>query len=270
MSFELGFIGAGNMAEAIARGVTSSGLLRSTEILAADVSPQRRDFFADQLKIRAVEEATTVASQCPTLLLAVKPQQVPTLLPAIGEVARPDALIITIAAGISTGYIARSLGARAKWRIVRAMPNTPMLVGKGMVAICPGENATAQDMVQARRIFESAASVVELKEAMMDAVTAVSGSGPAYVFFLVEQMVRAGVELGLTQEQAHQLATQTALGAAQMLTTSADAPAELRRKVTSPGGTTLAAITHMEQQGMPQIVVDALKAAARRSHELGK
>jgi pyrroline-5-carboxylate reductase len=270
MSFQLGFIGAGNMAEAIARGVTSSGLFKPTEILAADISAERRSLFADRLKIRAVEDAAAVASQCPTILLAVKPQHIAAVLPAIGEVAKTDVLVITIAAGISTRYIASAMGQRSPWRVVRAMPNTPMLVGKGMVAICPGERATAADLTKARRIFESAASVVELKEEMMDAVTAVSGSGPAYVFFLIEQMIRAGVELGLTPEQAHKLATQTALGAAQMLTTSADAPAELRRKVTSPGGTTYAAISHMESQQLPQIVVDAVKAAAKRSHELGK
>lgn len=258
------------MAEAIARGVTSSGLFKPTEILAADISADRRALFADRLKIRAIEDAAAVASQCPALLLAVKPQQMAAMLPAIGEVAKTDVLIITIAAGISTRYIAGAMGSRAAWRVVRAMPNTPMLVGKGMVAICPGEHATAADLGSARQIFESAASVVELKEEMMDAVTAVSGSGPAYIFFLVEQMVRAGVELGLTPEQAHKLATQTALGAAEMLTTSADSPAELRRKVTSPGGTTHAAISHMESRQMPQIVVDALKAAAARSRELGK
>jgi pyrroline-5-carboxylate reductase len=270
MSYQLGFIGAGNMAEAIARGVVGSGLLKPTEILAADISPQRRDVFADRLKIRAIEEAAAVASQCPTVLLAVKPQQMAAVLAAIGEVARCEALIITIAAGISNGYIATAMGRRAAWRVVRAMPNTPMLVGKGMVAICPGQHATAADMEQTRRIFESAASVVELQEPMMDAVTAVSGSGPAYFFFLAEQMVRAGMELGLTAQQAHQLATRTALGAAEMMVSSIDSPQELRRKVTSPGGTTQAAIAHMEGQQLPQIVVDALKAAATRSRELGK
>lgn len=270
MAYELGLIGAGNMAEAIARGVVSSGLFKPTAILAADVSPQRRSLFADQLKIRAVEEAASVASQCQTLLLCVKPQQVPTVLPQLGEVAKPGTLFISIAAGISTAYIASSLGGRDAWRVVRAMPNTPMLVGKGMVAIAAGAKATAADLAVARRIFASAAEVIELREELIDAVTAVSGSGPAYFFFLVEQMVKAGVELGLTPEQAHKLASQTALGAATMLTTSTDSPAELRRKVTSPGGTTHAAITKMEAGNFPQVVVDAVKAAAIRSRELGK
>src|SRR3954466_8995491 len=135
------------------------------------------------------------------------------------------------------------------------MPNTPILVGEGMVAIAPGTNATKQDIETARRIFESAARVSDVTEDKIDAVTAMSGSGPAYFFFLVEQMVRAGVEMGLTPEQAHTLATRTALGAARMLTTSADSPQELRRKVTSPNGTTHAAITSMEAAGVPQAIV---------------
>ena len=160
------------MAEAIARGVTGSGLLKPTEILAADISPQRRSLFADQLKIRAIDDAAAVASHCGTLLLAVKPQQMAAILPAVGDVAKPDSLIITIAAGISTSHISRAMGKRSAWRVVRAMPNTPMLVGKGMVALCRGEHASASDLAMARRIFESAACVTEVTESMMDAVTA--------------------------------------------------------------------------------------------------
>ena len=150
------------------------------------------------------------------------------------------------------------------------MPNTPMLVGEGMVAMAAGTHATAQDMAAARRIFESAASVIEVSEDKIDAVTAVSGSGPAYFFYLVEHMIRAGGELGLTPEQSHALATRTALGAAKMLVSSSDSPQELRRKVTSPGGTTQAAIEHMQAQRLDQIIVDAIKAAQRRSRELGQ
>jgi pyrroline-5-carboxylate reductase len=149
------------------------------------------------------------------------------------------------------------------------MPNTPMLVGEGMVALARGANATDADVATARALFESAASVIEVPEDQIDAVTALSGSGPAYFFFLVEHMTRAGVEMGLSAAHAHLLATKTALGSAKMLMTSADTPQELRRKVTSPGGTTHAAISHMESAGMPQIIVDALKAAQQRGRELG-
>jgi pyrroline-5-carboxylate reductase len=149
------------------------------------------------------------------------------------------------------------------------MPNTPMLVGEGMAAIAPGSRATPEDMDYARRLFAPAAAVIDVTEDKLDAVTALSGSGPAYFFFLVEQMIRAGVEMGLSASEAHTLATKTALGAAKMLVSSTDSPQELRRKVTSPKGTTYAAITHMEQHDWPNVVVEALKAAQRRSRELG-
>lgn len=270
MQNRLGFIGAGNMAEAIARGVLGAKLYRPAEMIAADVSPQRREVFADQLKIRSIEDAQGVVTQCRTVLLCVKPQHMAEMLASVRELVTEEHLVISIAAGISTKFIQEALKPGLKLRVVRAMPNTPMLVNKGMVAICPGAHATAEDMAEAKRIFAAAASVVEVREELMNAVTAVSGSGPAYFFYLVEQMERAGVEMGLTPQQAHQLVTQTARGAAEMLCTSTDSPEELRRKVTSPGGTTHAAITTMQERGMPAIVVDALKAACRRGAELGK
>jgi pyrroline-5-carboxylate reductase len=144
-----------------------------------------------------------------------------------------------------------------------------MLVGEGMVAMAPGTRASGEDLERARQIFAPAATVIEVGEDKLDAVTALSGSGPAYFFFLVEHMIRAGVEMGLTPQEAHTLATRTALGSARMLVGSTDSPQELRRKVTSPKGTTHEAITHMEQAGMDRIIVDALKAAQRRSRELG-
>ena len=270
MSFELGIIGAGNMAEAIARGLIGSKRLAPAQIIAADVSPDRRTLFESQLGIKTTIDNRDVVRDTKTVLLAVKPQQTAGVLASLRIAFRPNSLVVSIAAGISTAFIQHHLGAPARQsRVVRAMPNTPMLVGEGMVGIARGAHATAADVADARRLFEAAADVVEVPEDNLHAVTAVSGSGPAYFFFLVEQMVAAGVELGLTPEQAHQFAAKTALGAAKMLTTSADAPQELRRKVTSPNGTTHAAIASMEQAGLPRAVVEAVKAADRRSRELG-
>ena len=150
------------------------------------------------------------------------------------------------------------------------MPNTPMLVGEGMVAIAAGKHASEEDMRQAAAIFQAAATVVVVGEEKIDAVTAMSGSGPAYFFYVVEQMVKAGVELGLTPEQSHLLATRTAMGAAKMLITSSDAPQELRRKVTSPGGTTQAAIMCFESLHVGPSIVEGIKAAERRGKELGQ
>jgi len=178
-------------------------------------------------------------------------------------------LVVSIAAGISTAFIEKHLGGGKRWRVVRVMPNTPMLVGEGMSGIARGANASDEDMATVRRLFESAGEVVEVTEDKMNAVTAMSGSGPAYFFLLVEQMIAAGVDMGLSPQHARQLAAKTALGAAKMLATSSDDPAELRRKVTSPGGTTHAAITHMQAQNVPQAIVDAIKAAERRGRELG-
>lgn len=269
MAYGLGIIGAGNMAEAIVRGVIRAGQFQPGDIIASDVSVARRDLFANELKVRAVEENKEVARQSRILLLSVKPQMMAAALDSIGGVADPATLVISIAAGISSGFIEKHLGGGKSWRVVRSMPNTPMLVGEGMVGIAAGKNATAEDLATARKLFESAATVVELGEERIDAITAMSGSGPAYFFYLVEQMIAAGVELGLTPEQSHQLAVRTAVGAAKMLANSPDSPQELRRKVTSPGGTTQAAISRMEGHGVGPAIVDAIKAAERRGKELG-
>ena len=269
MKFELGVVGAGNMAEAIVQGVLGSNQLRAEQIVAADVSEARRKLFVD-MGVRAVADAAEFAGGCRHLLLSVKPQQMGSALAALAPRLSAETLVISIAAGISSQFIERSLGERAKWRVIRSMPNTPMLVGEGMVAISAGAHATAEDLSAARKLFESAATVVEVPENLIDAVTAVSGSGPAYVFYLVEQMIAAGVSLGLSPQTAHLLATRTALGAAKMLVNSSDSPAELRRKVTSPHGTTAAAIAVMDQAKLPAIVGEAIRAAERRGKEMGQ
>jgi len=269
MDKELAVIGAGMIAEAIVRGVLRGKRYQANQIIAADVSEARREVFSTQLRTAVTAENTEAAAQAGVLLLSVKPYQMEAALAGLGAVMRKDALVISVAAGISTAFIAKHLGGATNWRVVRAMPNTPMLVGEGMVAIAAGSHATAQDMLLAKNIFSAAADVVEVTEDRIDAVTAISGSGPAYFFFLVEQMIRAGVELGLTQEQAAQLATKTASGAAKMML-AGESPTELRRRVTTPNGTTHAAITHMESNNWPIITVEALKAAARRSREMGK
>ena len=268
MRYELGIIGAGNMAEAITRGVIRAGLLKPGQIIAADVAPARRGLFSGDIGVRAVEANEDAAREARVLLLSVKPQQMAQALGGIGAVLDPSALVVSIAAGITTSSIERYLGGGRNWRVVRAMPNTPMLVGEGMTAIARGAHATADDLGAARRVFESAGAVIDADEAMLDAVTALSGSGPAYVFYLAEHMIAAGVEMGFPPEQARLLALRTVAGAAKMLATSQDSPQELRRKVTSPGGTTQAAITHLEHAQFGRALVDAIRAAERRGREL--
>jgi pyrroline-5-carboxylate reductase len=267
--YELGIIGAGNMAEAIARGILRGRVLRAEQMIASDVSAPRRKLFQKELGIRATENNAEAAGDSRAILLSVKPQQMEQVLKSIGPGMTPETLVISIAAGISSAFIEKHLGEGRKWRVIRTMPNTPMLVGEGVVAMSRGQHAQTQDVATARRIFEAAAVVLEVGEEKMDAVTAISGSGPAYFFYLVEHMIRAGVELGLTDEQAHTLAARTALGAAKMLTASSDSPRQLRRKVTSPGGTTQAAIQTMGAAKVGQGIVAALHRAAQRSRELG-
>jgi pyrroline-5-carboxylate reductase len=264
---DLAIIGAGVMAEAIARGIISTGLLRPQQIIAADISSARRKFFTDELHISAVESAAEAVADAAAVLLAVKPHQVQPILQSLASVIQDRTLVISIAAGIATTQMQNSLGAERRWRIIRAMPNTPMLVGQGMVALAPGAHATSADLEWARKLFESSAGVIQVSEDKMDAVTALSGSGPAYFFFLVEQMIQAGVALGLEADQARTLAIQTALGAAKMMSDSPD-PAAHRRRVTTPNGTTDAAISHLESNQWPEITMNAIKAAARRSREM--
>ena len=266
MPYELSIIGAGNMAEAITRGLLAAKRLTPQQVIAADVSPARRELFAS-LGIRTVERAVDAAGDAATVLLSVKPQQMADVLAALGPVVRPETLLLSIAAGKATAFIEKHLGGQAR-RVVRAMPNTPMLIGEGMVGICRGARATDADMATARRMFESSADVIEVPEALIDGVTAISGSGPAYFYFLVEQLIQAGVEMGFTEQQAHLLATKTALGAAKLLLASPDSPKELRRKVTSPGGTTQAALEVMESRGVPEALRAAFHRAAQRGKEL--
>ena len=265
MAYDLGIIGGGNMAEAIVRGLLNSKTIPAEKIIVTDISSARREVFS-QMGVRAVQDNASVAGNSYTVLLCVKPQQMAPALASLGPVSDSGALIISIAAGVRI----KSIRGESALRVIRAMPNTPMLVGQGATAICAGPLVTSIDMSNARRIFESAGIVIETTEDKMDAVTALSGSGPAYFFYLVEQLIKVGIELGLPPDQAKLLACKTAMGSAKMLMESTEEPAELRRRVTSPGGTTEAAISHLNSAGWPAAMVEAVKAAAKRSGELSR
>jgi pyrroline-5-carboxylate reductase len=265
--YEFGVIGAGNMAEAIIRGLVTSRFLPATAVVASDPADERRQLLAKATGIACVADNFAPAA-CPRVLLAVKPQVMPAVLAGIAPAVGADALVISIAAGVTTGAIDRSLG--SKGRIVRVMPNTPMLVGAGVSAICPGPRATDADLEWARQLFAASGQVVMVQEPMIDAVTAVSGSGPAYFFYLIEAMAQAGVAEGLPADVATQLAIATCAGAARLLTQTGTPPDQLRAKVTSPKGTTQAAIEAMDAAGVKDALVNAIRAAAARSRELGK
>jgi len=267
-TFALGFIGAGNMAEAIARGVIRSGLYRPEQIQASDPVPARRAVFQDDLKIACHADSTVVAAAADIIVLAVKPQMMAAALGQIRAALRPDTLVITIAAGISCAYIESQLAPAT--RVVRVMPNTPMLVGAGISGIAAGAHAGAADVQLVERIFQAGGQTVRVPEAQINALTALSGSGPAYVFYLTEVLAAAGVSLGLAPADAAVLARQTVIGAAQLLGQSTESPEQLRRRVTSPGGTTQAALETLQCGDLAALFRNALAAAERRGKELGQ
>ncbi len=269
--FALGFVGAGNMAEAIARGAIEKGVLEAKQMIASDPSTERQQLFAG-LGITIAESNADVVSQSGQVMLAIKPQVLPDLAGALSEHGREDHVWISIMAGLGTKKLAEALTPQAsnlKPRVIRVMPNTPMMVGLGMAGLATGDDAQPGDEELALKLFGAAGEVVRVGEDLMDAVTAVSGSGPAYVYYLAEAMEQAASELGLG-EQGRLLVSQTILGAARMLADSPDTAAELRRKVTSPGGTTAAALGHMDENNLVEVIADAVKKAEARGKELGK
>jgi len=264
----LGFIGAGNMASALIKGLLESGLYDGEHLVAADKDEKALKRISDSFGVTCYPSNFNVASECTILVLAVKPQQIQEALEDMKEAITDRHLIISIAAGIPLRMIHDIIGKDIP--LIRVMPNTPALVQNGVSALAAGEVATAAHMDAARRIFEAVGETVEVKETLMDAVTALSGSGPGYVFRIMECMVEAGTGLGLTEETALNLVVQTFLGAAHLAKASDDSLSELRRKVTSPGGTTAAGLAVLEEKGLRDMIVEAVSAACARSLELGK
>ncbi len=271
MAYKLGLIGAGNMAEAIARAAIAQKTLAPSAIIAADPSADRLANFS-RLGITTATDNAAVIEESQQVLIAVKPQVMAAIAADLGKHGRADLVVLSIMAGITTEKLAAAIGDRGAagpTRIVRIMPNTPLQVGYGMAGIALGRGAQPGDEALALRLFQAAGRAVVVDESQLDAITAVSGSGPAYVFYLAEAMQRAATELGLG-EHAGELIRQTLLGAAHLLDESDDSPAQLREKVTSPGGTTEAAIKHLEASHAGDTIVAAVKAAADRSRELGE
>jgi len=265
--YQLGVIGAGNMAEALLGGVIRGNVLPHSAIVASDVVFGRRQLLTGSLGIATAGDNLTPAG-CPHVLLAVKPQVMGRVLDEIAASVAPDATVISIAAGITTSYIDERLGGRG--RIVRVMPNTPMLVGEGMSALAAGPRAGAEEVRWAQRLFAASGKTCVVDEEQMDAVTAVSGSGPAYFFYLIEAMISAGTAEGLDPDTAAMLARRTCAGTAKLLMETDEPPEGLRARVTSPGGTTQQAIEVLDNAGVKGLLVKAIRAAAQRSRELGK
>jgi pyrroline-5-carboxylate reductase len=264
----IGFIGAGNMAEALVKGIISAGVCKSKYIFINDVRSDRLQYFSSQYRVQAVVNSAALAGKVDILVLSVKPQNMADVLLTIESVVRHSTLVISIAAGVRTAEITAALG---DIPIIRVMPNTPALIGEGASALFANMRGRAM-MDRALRIFSAVGrTVIVDNEDLMDAVTALSGSGPAYFFALMEEMIKAGHNMGLPAEITKILVLQTARGAALLAIDKdryGESPSELRRKVTSPGGTTEAALKVFASKEFGQIIEQALRAARDRSREL--
>lgn len=261
----IGFIGGGNMAEAIIKGLLAGGLPAASILVAEPVS-QRRAFLTSEYGVELHDENLNIIRRADIVILAIKPQVAASVLTGLEAAISSDKLVISIMAGISTDFIEKIFANGA--RVVRVMPNTPALIQGAATAVSPGRKATDQDLEIAREIFSRVGTVVTIPEKQMDAVTGLSGSGPAYVFTFIEALADAGVKNGLPRDIAAQLAVQTVLGAARMVAETGEHPALLREKVTSPGGTTIAALHTLENGRFRGLLMDAVDSACSRSKEL--
>lgn len=263
---KIAFIGGGNMAEAIMQGLMREGVAAAC-ICVAEISPKRRDeIVAGFPGVRVVSALGEAASWGEVIILAVKPQQAPGVLEQLGAAITPDKLLVSIMAGIQSSKIEGHLAPGC--RVVRAMPNTPALIGAGATAICAGKNASVADLDLVRQIFAMTGTAECVEEKLMDAVTALSASGPAYVFTFIEALSDAGVKNGLPRDVAARLAVQTVLGSARMVVETGEHPALLKERVTSPGGTTIAGLHALENGSFRGVVMDAVEAACKKSREL--
>jgi len=266
MDHTFGFIGAGNMAEALLRGIFDAGILRPARCIVTNRSnDERLARLSRTWDVRTTRDKAFLLAESDAVLLAVKPHDMPAVLDEIASFVTPHHLIISVAAGVSTEMIERRLGAVP---VVRAMPNTSTAVRASATAIAAGRHAGPHHLAVVRQLFEAVGWVGAVPEPLFDVVTAVSGSGPAYVYVLAEALVDSGERAGLPRDVALALVAQTVLGAGKMLTEAGEAPTVLRARVTSPGGTTMAGLEALEEGGLRATVQAAVTAATHRAREL--
>ncbi len=265
---KIAFIGGGNMAEALIKGLIAAGTAKPEQILVADISADRLAHLGKAYGIIIQKSNLDAAREAGLIILSVKPQVIERVLGEMASAVDDGKLVISIAAGVAVAKIEKAL--RAGSRVVRVMPNTPALVLAGAAALAGGKNATGDDMVLAQSIFNSVGRSVVVDEKLMDAVTGLSGSGPAYVFVIIDALSDAGVKAGLPRKLALELAAQTVYGSAKMVLETKEHPGKLRDMVTSPGGTTIEGLHALEKGKLRATLMNAVEAATARSKELGK
>lgn len=265
----IAFIGAGNMAEAIVKGLLASPLEVAPEnLLMSDIRKDRLDFLNQKYLVPTSTDNPFVVRRADIIILSVKPQNIKEVLTEIKTEVTKDKLLISIAAGIKIRTIQDLL--ETQTRVIRTMPNTPALVQTGATALAPGEWTSPEDLQMAKAIFDAIGVTVLVEEKLIDAVTGLSGSGPAYVFMIINALADGGVKMGLSKDVALKLAAQTVLGAAKLVLETGEHPSKLKDMVTSPGGTTIAGIHALERGGLEGILMDAIEAATLKSMELGR
>jgi len=266
---KIGFIGAGNMAEALINGLISSKLFKSEQILIADIVKKRVDYIKSTYKVSIASDNKQLSKESDIIVLSVKPNHISKVVSEIKAAITSKKILISIAAGIPSTLISKLL--KKKSKIVRVMPNTPALVLAGASVLYCNENVTAQEKERVKEIFQSVGIAYTVEdEGLLDPVTGLSGSGPAYVSIFIEALADGGVKMGLPRDMAHKLAAQTVYGTAKMIMEGDDHPAQFKDKVSSPGGTTIEGIHHLEKGGFRSSTISAVEAATRRSKELSK
>jgi pyrroline-5-carboxylate reductase len=265
---KIALLGTGNMAEALVKGLLRAGTAKADEILCTEPRAERREEIAARYGVTVLAGNVEATEQADVVILSVKPQTMEHLLDEIAPAVDHRKLVISIAAGVSIAAIARKLGAGV--RIVRTMPNTPALVGAGATALARGAHATDADLEQARALFQAVGTTVIVEEQHLDAVTGLSGSGPAFLFLVIEALADGGVKVGLARPVAMALAAQTVLGSAKLVIETGEHPGRLKDQVTSPGGTAIAGVHALELGGLRAALMGAVEAATKRSRELGE
>lgn len=267
-TLKTGIIGGGVMAENILRGILQAALLAPEQVTVSDLRSERLTFLRDTFKVKTLLDNVELVSRADIVILAVKPQNMKVLLDEISAVVNEKKLLVSIAAGIKSKTIAEGLSGRG--RIIRCMPNIGAKVLESATAISPGPAASSEDLNLTKKIFDAIGTTVVINEDLMDAVTGLSGSGPAYIFLIIEALADAGVKAGLPRAVALRLASQTCFGSAKLVLATQEHPAALKDQVTSPGGTTIAGLAALEQAGLRGSIMNAVAAAVARSKELGK
>lgn len=263
---KLGFIGAGNMGGAIIGGIVKNGIAEPSEIIVADAYKPSLEAAAERYGVNTTADNTEAAA-ADMLFLCVKPGVIYNVIKEIAGSVRPETVVVSIAAGQSIGKLTEAFGNEAV-KLVRVMPNTPALAGEGMAAVSPNRNMTAEETHKVMDIFNSLGRAECVPESLMDAVTAVSGSSPAYVFMFIEAMADAAVQGGMPRQQAYTFAAQSVLGSAKMVLETGKHPGELKDMVCSPSGTTIDAVAVLEQEGMRSAVIKAMRACIEKSRSM--